>query len=41
MPHDKVVNAGGVRYRKARRPELYRAVIGMDHVPEQKVAWMK
>lgn len=41
MPHDKVVNAGGVRYRKARRPELYRDVIGMAHVSEQKVSWMK
>lgn len=37
---DKLENAGGYRYRKARRPELYKDIIGQDNVPEQKVAWL-
>jgi predicted amidohydrolase len=32
--------AGGTRYLKARRPDLYRHIIGAPHQPEQKVAWM-
>jgi predicted amidohydrolase len=40
VSHDKVLKSGGFRYRKARRPELYRDIIGMEHDPEQKVAWM-
>lgn len=38
---EKLIQAGGNRYVKARRPELYRDIIGMDHHPEQKVVWMK
>lgn len=38
---DKLKQAGGFRYRKARRPELYGAILGQPHVAEQKVAWMK
>ncbi|KAK4236546.1 carbon-nitrogen hydrolase [Achaetomium macrosporum] len=38
---DKLELAGGWRYRKARRPELYRDIIGQAHESEQKVAWMK
>lgn len=37
---DKLTRAGGYRYTRARRPELYRSILGKDHVPEQKVAWM-
>jgi len=37
---DKLDRAGGSRYLKARRPELYREIIGKDHHPEQKVAWL-
>jgi predicted amidohydrolase len=37
----KLAHAGGHRYRKARRPELYRDVLGAPHASEQKVAWMK
>lgn len=37
---DKLVRAGGYRYIKARRPELYKHIIGQDHKPEQKVVWM-
>lgn len=32
--------AGGFRYLKARRPELYRDIIGKEHVSEQKVVWL-
>ena len=37
---DKLTSAGGYRYTKARRPELYRDIIGKEHKSEQKVAWM-
>jgi len=37
---DKLTQAGGHRYRKARRPELYRDIIGGDSESEQKVAWI-
>jgi len=37
---DKIKNAGGYRYKKARRPDLYRDIIGQPHVPEQKVIWL-
>lgn len=37
---EKLINAGGNRYLKARRPELYRDIIGQSHNAEQKVAWL-
>jgi len=37
---DKLFQAGGHRYIKARRPELYRDIIGQNHESEQKVVWM-
>jgi hypothetical protein len=37
---DKLKNAGGYRYTMARRPELYRDIIGRDHTSVQKVAWI-
>lgn len=37
---EKLTQAGGNRYMNARRPELYREIIGQDHHPEQKVAWL-
>jgi len=37
---DKLSQAGGYRYIKARRPELYKDIIGQDHHSEQKVAWL-
>ncbi|WP_099767246.1 nitrilase family protein [Chryseobacterium sp. 52] len=37
----KLIQAGGNRYVKARRPELYRDIIGKEHDSEQKVVWMK
>lgn len=38
---DKLEQAGGHRYKEARRPELYRDIIGQAHAAEQKVSWMK
>ncbi len=37
---EKLTMAGGYRYIKARRPDMYRDIIGQDHKPEQKVIWM-
>lgn len=37
---EKLANAGGNRYIKARRPDLYRDIIGQDHHSEQKVVWL-
>ena len=37
---EKLSRAGGNRYIRARRPELYRDIIGQDHNPEQKVIWL-
>src|SRR5450432_1060328 len=33
---DKLSQAGGYRYLQARRPQLYREIIGKDHRPQQK-----
>jgi 5-aminopentanamidase len=38
---EKLELAGGYRYIKARRPDLYRDIIGKPHKPEQKVIWME
>ncbi len=37
---EKLTQAGGYRYIRARRPELYRDIIGKDHKGEQKVVWL-
>ena len=37
---EKLIQAGGYRYIKARRPELYKDIIGQDHRSEQKVVWL-
>lgn len=37
---DKLTKAGGYRYIKARRPELYKDIIGAPHKAEQKVVWL-
>lgn len=37
---EKLTQAGGYRYKKARRPELYKDIIGSPHKAEQKVAWL-
>ncbi len=38
---EKLQQAGGYRYRKARRPDLYRDILGQPHTPEQKVVWLQ
>lgn len=38
---EKLQLSGGFRYRKARRPDLYRDIIGQEHNPEQKVVWLE
>ena len=38
---EKLTQAGGYRYKKARRPELYKDIIGQPHVSEQKVVWLQ
>jgi predicted amidohydrolase len=37
---EKLEQAGGYRYKKARRPDLYKDIIGKAHKPVQKVVWM-
>ena len=37
---EKLTQAGGYRYIRARRPDLYRDIIGKPHTPEQKVIWL-
>ena len=37
---DKLTDAGGYRYIKARRPDLYGDIIAQPHQSEQKVVWM-
>lgn len=37
---DKLEKAGGSRYLKARKPELYGAILSRPHASEQKVAWL-
>lgn len=37
---DKLIAAGGYRYINARRPSLYKDIIGKEHESEQKVVWM-
>ena len=38
--YEKLEASGGYRYKMARRPELYRDILGADHRPEMHVAWM-
>ena len=37
---EKLTQAGGRRYINARRPDLYRDIIGQPHTPVQKVIWL-
>lgn len=37
---EKIEQAGGTRYKKARRPQLYKDIISKSHQPEQKVVWL-
>jgi predicted amidohydrolase len=38
---DKLKLAGGYRYKKARRPDLYGDILSKSHDPITKVEWMK
>jgi len=38
---DKMKLAGGYRYKRARRPELYRDILGAPHDTSLQVEWMK
>jgi len=37
---EKLKQSGGYRYLNARRPELYRDIIGKEHKSNQKVIWL-
>lgn len=37
---EKLSNAGGFRYTQARRPELYKDIIGREHAAELKISWL-
>jgi predicted amidohydrolase len=37
---EKLIQAGGHRYIQARRPELYKDIIGSPHQSAQKVVWL-
>jgi 5-aminopentanamidase len=37
---EKLTQAGGHRYLQARRPDLYRSIIGQEHESIQKVVWL-
>jgi hypothetical protein len=37
---EKLSMSGGYRYIKARRPDLYRDIIGRPHQSDQKVVWL-
>ena len=37
---EKIAASGGFRYKNARKPELYREIIGQPHTSVQKVIWV-
>jgi len=40
ITREKLKQAGGYRYINARRPDLYREIIGKEHQSTQKVVWL-
>lgn len=40
LTSEKLRQAGGHRYIQARRPDLYRDILGQGHVSEQRVIWL-
>lgn len=38
---EKLTLAGGYRYKNARKPELYKDILGADHRSETKPVWLK
>ena len=41
LTKEKIKLSGGWRYKKARRPELYKDIIGQNHVSDTTPVWMK
>lgn len=41
LTRDKLTQSGGYRYRKARKPELYKDILGRPNRSEQKVIWLQ
>ena len=41
VTEDKLKLAGGYRYKNARRPELYKDIIGAEHNSQTKPVWME
>ena len=40
ITEDKLKLSGGYRYKNARKPELYKDIIGADHESKTKPVWM-
>ncbi len=40
ITREKLIQAGAYRYISARRPDLYRDILGQEHEPAQKVVWL-
>jgi predicted amidohydrolase len=41
LTKEKLEQSGGYRYKKARRPDLYKDIVSQAHVSSQQVIWMK
>lgn len=41
LTKEKLEQSGGNRYKKARRPDLYKDILSQAHVSNQQVIWMK
>ena len=41
ITEDKLTLSGGYRYRNARRPGLYKEILGLEHLPVTIPAWLK
>lgn len=39
--YNKLANSGGYRYKNARRPDIYRNIIGLEHESLQNVSWLQ
>jgi predicted amidohydrolase len=40
LTREKLARAGGTRYNNARRPALYKDILGQEHFPHQTVSWL-
>ncbi len=41
ITREKLLLAGGTRYKNARRPALYKDILGKQHFSQQHVAWLE